>query len=741
VQPTQNLPVTEFQAAMASLQTVDNTQEEKQGIDLRKLFVIVLGYGRFIGLIVAVSLIAALTLTLLTTPRYTATISMQINNQTAQVLGKGANGMDEDETEIASTADTDRFLQTQMDILSSRAIAERVAQRLNLVGNAAFYKSVGVREDLAKASKEKVYFDTIKALLDHKAVDMPRNSRLASVAFTATDPALAAKIANAWADEFIQANLQRRFDSSAYARDFVANQLNESRAKLETSERDLNNYARSVGLLKTRDETSAQTDGAAGMSPNSVTTASLLQLNIAANQAEAQRIAAEQRWQAVSHSDLMSTPEVLANSTINALLAQRAQIDGELQSEKARHLDDFPSVAKLKAQQASITKQIDSIAQSVRNSVKQQYDAAVDAERKLKDQVTQLKGTSLAEQDKMVHYNMLARDADTNRALYENLLQRYKELTASAGISASNIAIIDRAEVPIRPSAPNLMQYLAIGLVAGVLLAAVGVTVRHQMDDAVHIPEDIKNKLDIALLGVIPSITSDDLLEALKDPKSLVSEGYSSLRSAMLFSTTNGIPKSIAVTSSQPAEGKSTTALALAQSIAKLGRKAVLVDVDLRRPSQHAMLGVPNQAGISTLLSHQADLDDVLGYVPSQGLSYITSGPLPPSPSDLISSDRMTHLIRDLESRFDVVVLDCPPVMGFADAPHLANLVQGTVFVIQADRGRRGSLRSSINRLRGVRATILGGVLTMFDPTKAANRYTDYYGYDYYRYSYYSEDR
>ncbi len=738
MQPTPTYPVTEYQAAMASYQ-VETNAEEKQGTDLRKLIVIVLGYGKFIGLVIALSLLAALVVTLVTTPRYTASTTVQINNQTAQVLGK-TSGMEQDEAEVASTADTDRFLQTQMDIIKSRAIAERVAQRLNLVGNAAFYKAVGAREDLASKSKAKVFDDTIKALSDHQVANMPRNSRLATISFTATDPVLAAKIANAWADEFIQANLQRRFDSSAYAREFVAGQLTEARAKLETSERDLNVYARAEGLIKTRDG-SAQNDPNISMAPSSVTSASLLQLNLAANNAAQERIVAEQRWQAVSHGSLLNAPEVLANPTIGALLAQRATIDGELQSERSRHLEDYPSVMKLKAQDASIGKQIDSLAIGIRNSVKQQYDSAVGAENKLKDQVSLLKGSSLAEQDKMVRYNLLARDADTNRSLYESLLQRYKELTASAGISASNIAIIDRAEVPIKPSAPNIVQYLAIGLAIGILLAAIGVTIRHQLDDAVHIPEDIGNKLGIPLLGVIPSLPQEDLLAALKDPKSMVSEGYSSMRSSLLFSTQNGIPKSIVVTSSQPAEGKSTTALALAQSVVKLGRSVLLVDVDLRRPSQHAMLGVPNTVGISTLLTHQGEIDDVVGFSERDNLSYITSGPVPPSPSDLLSSDRMTYLLRELEQRFDVVVLDCPPVMGFADAPHLANLAGGTVFVIQADRGRRGSLRSSLNRLRGVHATVLGGVLTMFDANKAANRYTDYYGYDYYRYSYYSEQK
>ncbi len=735
---TQSYPLTEFQAAMATQPVADSGAEDKDGADLQKLIVVVVGYARLIAAIIALSLVVALFVTLLTTPRYTAETTLQINNQTAQVLSKNS-GVDENEATISSAADTDRFLQTQMDIIDSRAIAERVAQRLNLVGNAHFYQSVGYRED-SDISKEKLYDDTIKALLKRHKSNLPRNSRLATISFTATDPVLAAKIANTWADEFIKANLQRRFDSSAYAREFVAGQLNDARVKLEKSERDLNNYARAAGLIKTRDQ-SAQSDTNAGMVPNSVTTASLLQLNIAANTAEQQRIAAEQRWNAVSRGNLLNAPEVLANPAITELLSQRAQIDGQLQSEKARHLDDYPSVQKLQAQSAAIDKQITSVATSIRNAVKQQYDAAIDAERKLKDQVGSLKNSSLAEQDRMVQYNLLARDADTNRSMYDSLLQRFKELTAAAGISASNIAIIDRADPPIKPSAPLILVNMAIGLAVGLLLSAITVAVRHQLDDAVHIPEDIVNKIGIPLLGVIPLANCELLQDMLADPKSLVSEGYSALRSSLQFSTQHGIPKSMAVTSSQPAEGKSTTALAIAQSISRLGLKVVLVDVDLRRPSQHGLLGVDNLMGLTNALTLQNSLPEVIRQSETLGLSYITSGPLPPSPSDLLSSERMHQLILELEGMFEVVVLDCPPVMGFADAPHLGHLVEGTVFVIQSDRGRRGSLKSSLARLRAARGNVLGGVLTMFDVQKAANRYTDYYGYEYYRNTYYTDQK
>lgn len=734
MQTTNTLPSSEFDAArMVALDRSNlHGESEEAGFDVRLLLAIIRGNSILITTIILGSLAIAIVMTMLTTPRYTASTTVQIDNQTAQVLGKAANE-DTNSSDTTSAGDTERFLQTQMDILNSRALATRVAERLNLVGNPAFYAAMGARAPAPGKARRKLEEETLRLLLNNETGALPRNSRLATITFTATDPGMAAKIANTWAQEFIQANLQRRYDSSAYARDFISGQLAEAKAKLEKSERDLNGYARAAGLIKTRDPGNSG-DGEAGTTPNSVTMASLLQQNAAANAAEQNRILAEQRWQSVSRSNLLTAPEVLTNPTISSLMIERAKVAADLQSERSRHLEDYPSVQKLKAQEATINHQINDVAKSVRDSIKQQYDAAMNAEQSLKQQVTDLKGASLAEQDRSVEYNLLARDADTNRSLYENLLQRYKELSAAAGITASNISIIDTADNPIEPSAPKLMRNLAIAFLAGVVLAALVVTVRHQTDDSVRVPEDIERKLGVPLLGVIPVTNEEVPLAELQDPKSPFSEGYHSLRNSLMFSTPHGLPKTLLVTSSQPAEGKSTSSFAIAQGIAKLGRSVVLIDVDMRRPSLHGALGTANKIGLSSLLTRQHQIVEALVPTPIENLTAMTSGPIPPSPTDLLSSEVMKELLHDLSERFDVVVLDSPPVLGLADAPLLSTMVEGVVMIIQADRGRRGSLKSSLHRLRGIKANILGGVLTMFDASKATNRYSEYYGYDYYQY-------
>ena len=702
--------------------------------DIREIIAIVRANLILITVIVSVTFALAIIATMLQTPRYTAATTLQINDQSAQIFGKQDDTMQDP---VVAANDTERFLQTQVDILKSRALAERVAQKLRLVGNAKFYDAMGVRQptgDLTRAELEDL---TIRTIEDARDVDLPRNTRLATVSFNSTQPELAAQIANAFAAEFIQTNLQRRFDSSAYAREFISGQLSEARAKLERSERELNAYAREEGLIRDRDSESGGV-GQSGRVGNSVTTASLLEINSAANQAQAARIAAEGRWKLISSGNLLSSPDVLANPAISQLLAQRAQQMAELEKQRANHLEDYPLVQQLKAQVGVIDAQIQSVARSIKASVKQQYDAAREAESSLTQQVAQLKGSSLAEQDQLVQYRLLQREADTNRTVYEGLLQRYKELNAAAGISASNIAIIDPAIAPIRPSSPNLLRNLLLALVIGFGSAAAFIYLRTQLDDSVKVPEDVEGKLQMPLLGVIPLAQDIDVEAAMEDPKSPISEGYNSLRSALLYSTASGLPKTMLVTSSQPSEGKSTTSIAIARGIARLGRSVVLLDLDMRRPALHraiVMLNGENSRGVSSILTHQSTVDEALRDTDLEHLKVITSGPIPPSPTELLSSSSMTQLLEELCARFDLVLLDSPPVLGLADSPLMAALVDGVVIVIQSDGSRRGSLKASLRRLRSMRTTILGGVLTKFDPSDSGNRYSEYYGYNYYQYS------
>lgn len=733
--PADTGPTLPSQAAV----TLDHLSDEdifgegkKPGIDLRFIVAAIRANMVVIIAIVAAALALALVVTLLDTKRYTATASVQINDQSQQVLGEVEASSDQNST----AWDTDRFLQTQVDVLKSRALALRVIKRLRLEGNARFYEQMEVPVPGANASPAAVREMTIGLLRGNMQVRLPRNSRIATITFESTDPALSALVANAFAEEFIQASLQQRYDSSSYAREFVGNQLQEAKVKLEESERNLNTYARSAGLIRTRDVGAPPEAGSgAGSGASSITTASLMQLNAEASQAQSRRIAAEAKLKSINSKSLLADRDALQNPAVQNLFTERARVEAKLEDELTRHLDGHPTVRQLRAQLKSIDDQLMIAAQNVRNAARAEYEAALATERQLKAQVDALKAATLNEQDQSVQYNLLAREADTNRALYDGLLQRYKELNASAGISTSNISIIDRADPPMSPSSPNLLKNLAYALLAGLGLAALVTFLRSQFDDTIRVPEDVEHKLELPLLGVIPKAREGDPDVELADPKSPVSEGYNSLRGALLYSTSHGLPRSILITSSQPSEGKTTSSFAIAQGLARMGRKVLLVDIDLRRPSIHRRLAMDNEQGMTTLLTSQATIDSVVRESGHAGLSVITSGPVPPSPTELIASTRMEELIEELTARYDVVVFDCPPILGLADAPLMSALVDGVVFIIESERARRGSLKASLRRLRTMRPMLLGAVLTMFDPSKAGHRYSEYYGYEYYTYT------
>jgi len=679
-----------------------------------------------IGAIVGAALALATVVTMLTPPLFTAESSIQINDQSDQVLGDDLEGR----AAANLNWDVDRFLNTQLDILRSRALAERVTRKLNLAGSKQFFEAMGAdppEANLPEREKREIVLEMLKNGLQ---VELPPSTRIATIRFTSADPGMSASIANAFSSEFIQANLQRRYDSSSYARNFVAEQLEEARARLEASERELNAYARQAGLIRTRDPRREESEGGNG----SVTVASLMQLNEAANEAQARRVAAQAQWNAEQGSPLLSSQSVLSSSAVQQLMTERAEVEAKLQSARSRYLPDHPAIEKLEGELSAVRQQLNRTAREVRDSIRAQYVAAQTAEERLKAQVSQLRGATLAEQDRAVRYNTLAREADTNRSIYDGLLQRYRELNAAAGISSSNISIIDSADPPLVPSAPSFPWNLGVALLLGLGISGAAVLVRDQLEDKIRAPEDVEQKVGLSLLGVIPVVRDGEPAEALDDPKSPISEAYNSLRGSLSYSTAEGLPGLLMVTSAEPAEGKTTTSFAIARSFALAGKRVLLVDADLRRPSVHRMAGASNRKGLSSLLAGQDTLEGVVIPSGQDNLSLVPSGPLPASPTELLGSPRMAALLEQFSEAYDLVVIDSPPVLGLADSPVLSALADGVVVVIEAERGRRGMVKASLRRLQGMHPVILGAVLTKFDSRRGAGGSSAYYSYEYFRY-------
>jgi capsular exopolysaccharide synthesis family protein len=298
-------------------------------------------------------------------------------------------------------------------------------------------------------------------------------------------------------------------------------------------------------------------------------------------------------------------------------------------------------------------------------------------------------------------------------------------------VGANNISVIDRANPPNKRHSPRLALNLAVGLLLGLFGGVLAAFVLHYLDRTVKTPDALLRITGRPVLGVIPLLEDGTTpAQATADLRSPFSEAYRSVRTALQFATAHGIPRSLLITSAAATEGKTTSAVELARNIAQLGLKVALVDADLRNPSVHKLLDLPNDTGLSSFLSGAAGEQDALQSLPGQTLSVITSGPLPPSPPELLASDRLPALLASLRERFDVVVLDGPPVLGLADAPLLAHHVEATVLVAAAEQTRNDALETALGRLHTAHAHVLGTLLTRFD----MKRKGEGYGYTYYSY-------
>lgn len=666
------------------------------------------------------------TLTLLMTPVYTATTTLQIERQADRVFNA-------EEVMPREVMQGEEFFQTQYGLLRSRSLAERVVENLGLASSDASLQSIGVeppeREGTAAEQARRRRDAALSALESNLSVTPIRGSRLVAVGYDNPDPVVAARVANAFGENFIQANLDRRFESSRYAREFLEERIAQTKQRLEEAERQVVAYASSQQIINIAEPA----EGGDSTAVRSLTSNNLVALNAALAEARGERVAAEERWRSASGAALMSLPEVLQNPTVQRLVEQRALLNAQYQQKLSVYQPDYPEMQQLQAQIREADGQIQAIANNIRTSIRSQYEVAANQERSLQGQVNDLTRDVLDLRDRSVQYNILQRELDTTRTLYEGLLQRYKEVGVTGGVSTNNISIVDVAVPPDQPSSPNLLLNIILAAMAGLGLGALAALLLEALDETLATPDDVEHKLGIPVLGVVPLLEKNQTpTSALADIRSGFSEAYYSLRTALQFSTAEGAPASMLVSSARPAEGKSTTAYAVALNLAKIGKRVLLVDGDLRNPSMHRVVGAENERGMSNLLSSSSDLASVVQRTRQENLFFIPCGPLPPNPAELWGGDRLRQFLVEASHSYDHVVIDGPPVLGFADAPLLASTVKGVLFTLESRGTRRGQARGALRRLRMGHAHLLGAVLTKFNAKS-----TSYGGYDYaYDYNY-----
>ena len=678
--------------------------------EMSELWRSIVKWRLLIAAIIISCVIAAILLSLLITPKYAAQATLEINKEDLQVI-KGA--------EIQPMQMSDReYLNTQIELLKSRSLAERVARSMNLASNPEF-----VSPEAPPAAREKAAAGIVRGAVK---VTTSGDSRIVTLRAESSDPAMAAKIANAYADNFISSNLERRYEANSYARTFLQNRIAAVRAKLEQSEKALVQYAQQQGIVTLNAGGASANDGGG---ETSLEAASAVSLNEALSQARAERIAAEQRYR---QGAAKASADVIQNPTVQALGQQRAQLEAEYQEKLSVYQPQFPAMQQIRtridALNAEIARQSSRVSGSTSNNLRADYVAAVNRENQLQARVNALRADLQNLRAKSIDYTILQREVDTNRALYDALLQRFKEVGVAGGVGENLVSVVDRADVPGAPFKPNLPFNILLGLMAGVILGFGTAFAIEFIDDTIKTPDDLTNRLGITPLGVIPMAPKGtNVAEQLSQSKSEVAEAYHSVRAALQFATDHGMPRSLVITSARAAEGKSSTALALAQNLASLGLSVLLVDADLRKPSFRAPASATE--GLSNLLAGSDKIRECIHGTDVERLFLLPGGAIPPNPAELLASTRLKTIIDQVGEWFDIVVVDAPPVLGLADAPLLASVVEGTVLVCEAGKTRRAAGLNAVRRLRAAHANILGGLLTKYNAKATGYGYGYGYGY------------
>lgn len=695
------------------------------GFDFKRYWRTIFKHRHLIGWTAAAAMLLGLIVTLLMTPMFRATASIQIDREAITVVNVGAVQTDENSGGLD-------FFQTQYELLASRTLAERVVSTLGLTDDERFsgpaeQSVLSIMKDIvfgASVSDEPTIegrtTKTIQRLQKILSISPVRGSRVVKISIDHPNGEIAQYVANGVADAFISSNLDRKYDASAYARKFLEDRIQQLKIKLQESETQLVKYAEQQGIIHLNDN-------------QSLVGADLAAINTKLSEARNERARLQLEWDQARTTKGFGLAQILDSKAIQENRKLRTELVAEYQQKLAQFKPAFPAMLQLKAQ----IEELDALAQgeiaAIKGSIKSKFLAAKEEEKLLTQRLDATKTEVVSQRNRSIQYNILQREVDTNRTLYDGLLQRYKEIGVSGTVGTNNVSIVDRASLPERPRSPSFTLNLALALIAGLgagMLVAFGLD---YLDDTFKSPEDIERDVGLSVVGIIPLPKNGATVEGeLNDPRSAVAEAFRSLRTGLQFSTAEGLPKTILITSSKPTEGKTTSAIALAKALTQLGLKVLLVDGDLRNASIHKHLSCRNDVGLSNYLAGARLPDDVVQSSGVDGLTVITSGPLPPNPAELLAGPRMPSLLSLGAEAFDVVLIDGPPVMGLADSPLLSSVAQATLFVIAANETRKSIVAVARKRLLFARANLIGVLFSKFDSSQIG------YGYGYGEYDYHT---
>jgi polysaccharide biosynthesis transport protein len=756
-----------------------NFDEEEGGIDLvgywhvvRKRLALVIGV--VFGVMVLTAIYAYMQ-----TPMYTAQATILLKPGTPQIM----EGKDASQDQLQDMYDSDmyeNFQKTQYEILRSRTLAAYVIRAENLESNKAFMGPAPqpglISSALSSVSQWLNHTKGRKApppVVDHKVSNgVPPNlisaylsglqikpitdTDLVAIGYVSSDKTLAAKLANAHAHGYIRLGIELRSQSNEEAENFLKERLGELKDSLEKSEVALNDYRRAKGIIPGL----MSLDG-----KETVVLDRVSELSKDLTTAQVERIGLEAQMQLINSRKYDSMPVVMSDGGVQTAEEQLNSLDADYASMGKKFKPDYPPMMQLAAKRAELQRRLDAQISRVVSGIQGSYQAASDKEKKLQTEMDKERQQALGLNDAAVEYAILQREVDTNRELYESVLERMKGIGLAAESQTSNIIIVDPAETPGAPSSPRkfsmTMRNSALALVAVIGL----VFGLEYLDTTLKTPEQVERYLRVPNIGAIPSFANlrlkakgtpllpEDRLKAkgvpalpddnsvkkigygrellgVANPYSLVGEAYRSFRTALMLSRAGAPPKTILFTSAHSSEGKTVTATNTAAMFAQTGARVLLIDGDLRKPRCHRVLALENSSGLTEVLTGTCEVQDVIRTTVVDGLSFMSAGSLPPNPTELLGSERMSQVLAMVSHQHDVVILDSPPVMPVSDALLLATVVDGVVLVVNSTKTSKHHVKMACAKLEYARAKLFGVLLNEID-LKHPNygHYSHYYNH------------
>ncbi len=727
---------------------VDSDEKE---IHLRDYFRIINKRKGTIITFFLLTLIVVIIATFTATPLYKATTDVMLERNTSDSLTSN----------YSYTPYDPEFLETQHQLIQSAAVVEKVVQSLNpeKIYDSFFHKKekkvsyinnflhwlkdiylsikemLGINKLLSSSTgvvtkeissekpvpltKAQILENVIKAGI---SVEPVANSRIVKIGFISDNPALAMKVANSVAKAYIEELVDMQMEVSQYSIEWMSKKAASQRKKLEDSEQALYNYKKKHAIVTVENRLTVLPQRLAELS-QSLTKAETKRKELFAVYSQIKNIKKEQ---------LETIPAIVANTSVDSINKKILLADQKISELSKKYGYKHPKMITAVNELKGLKKKKYKVLQDAVQTIKNQYQLAVANENALKDLLGQTKFQAETLEEKSIQLGMLQRKVDTNKYLYEALVKKIKEKGITEKSQTVNVWVIEKAQLPRFPAKPKKSRNILLGVILG-LFGGIGCAFfLEYLDNTVKTPEDVEEKFNIPVISTIDLFKDKKktiVENVLHDPSSLIAESFKGLRTSIFLSSANNPPKTLLITSMIPGEGKSSVAACLALSIAQADKKILLIDADMRRSSQHKNFNLDNTAGLSSMLAGLSEKNESINLNISDNFDLLTAGPIPPNPSELLSSTRMKDMLTDFSASYDMIIIDSPPLVSVTDPLVLSQNVDGVIIVTWAGKTTNEILRKGIKQLKEVHAPVTGVVLNRFSAKKSGYYYNygDYY--------------